>query len=122
VDLADFGGRLVLDVRPGGPDALEAFLRRRTPDMALMDADALDGRLAVRAWRSGDRMKPLGAPGERKLQDIFTDRKVRRARRHRTSILTLDDRPVWIVGHRIEDAVRVTEDTKRVAELVFRRT
>ena len=119
--LPQFGGALTIRVHPDGPEVIESFMDRRTPDMALLDADRLKGRLAVRAWRPGDRMTPLGAPGEKKLQDIFTDRKVPRARRRRTPILTLDDTPVWIVGHVIAEGVRVREDTTTAAEFVFRR-
>ena len=41
--------------------------------------------LEVRAWRAGDRMRPLGLGGSRSLQDLFTDRKVPRARRARAA-------------------------------------
>ena len=119
--LPQFNGSLTVRLREDGAKSLAAFLERRTPEMALLDADRLKGRLAVRAWRPGDRMTPLGAPGEKKLQDIFTDRKVPRTRRRRTPVLTLDDNPVWIVGHVIDDAVRVRDETANAVEFVFRR-
>ena len=40
------------------------------------------GPLTVRAWREGDRMRPLGLGGTKTLQDLFTDRKVPHALRH----------------------------------------
>ncbi len=32
--------------------------------------------LVVRAWKAGDRYRPLGAPGTKKVQDCFTDAKI----------------------------------------------
>ena len=34
------------------------------------------GPLAVRGPQPGDRLRPLGAPGARKLQDVFVDLRV----------------------------------------------
>jgi len=117
--LPGFRGRLLIRCGPATPDTLARFLARRTPLQALLDADALRGRLAVRAWRPGDRMQPLGAPGVRKLQDIFTDLKLPRLQRLATPILTLDDEPVWIIGHCIADRVKVSPITALVAEFAF---
>ena len=65
-------------------------VRRRRADVRARDASAIaDGTLAadalapaleVRAWRPGDRMRPLGLGGSSSLQDLFTDRKVPRER------------------------------------------
>ena len=44
-------------------------------------ARALALPLAVRSRRPGDRFRPLGAPGDRKLQDFLVDRKVPREER-----------------------------------------
>ena len=57
------------------------------------------GTVAVRAWRAGDRMRPLGMNGHSKsLQDIFTDRKVPRSLRHRLPVVEAGGEIVWIPG------------------------
>jgi len=53
----------------------------------LFPLDAVALPVRVRSWRSGDRMHPHGVNGTKKLQDIFTDRKVARKERHRVPIL-----------------------------------
>ena len=118
-DLSGFSGSLEIKLRAGGLNRLADFLERHKPEKALMDAGRLRGPLTMRAWKPGDRMKPLGAPGERKLQDIFTDRKTPRPERHRAPLLCLNDRPIWIVGHCMSDEVKVTETTSRTAEFTF---
>jgi tRNA(Ile)-lysidine synthase len=57
--------------------------------------------LFVRAWRPGDRIKPLGMRGSRKVQDILTDDKVPRDRRNCVPVVECGGEIVWIPGYRI---------------------
>ena len=77
--------------------------------------------LAVRTRRPGDRFHPLGAPGPRKLQDFFVDRKVARAERD-TVPLVVDgrDRIVWVVGQSVAEDFRVTDPSRGVILLKVR--
>jgi len=77
--------------------------------------------LAVRNRRPGDRFRPLGAPGVRKLQDFFVDRKVPRGVRD-TVPLVVDgrDRIVWVVGQSVAEEFRVTEPAQGVILLKVR--
>ncbi|NCA81410.1 MAG: tRNA lysidine(34) synthetase TilS [Opitutae bacterium] len=55
----------------------------RRADEVCLSAAAVGGRdLVFRSWRAGDRMKPLGMAGSKKLSDIFTDLKVLREERN----------------------------------------
>ena len=76
-----------------GPDGPPAAL-----DAARLDPSALEGRLVVRAWREGDRMRPLGVGGSKSLQDVFTDRKVPRSLRRTLPVVTSSGRIAWIAG------------------------
>ncbi|HLZ72062.1 MAG TPA: tRNA lysidine(34) synthetase TilS [Dehalococcoidia bacterium] len=69
------------------PDTLSAYLV--LPDPV---------RLSVRGWRAGDRMRPAGLGGSKKLQDIFVDEQVERARRPSVPLLFLDGECIWAVG------------------------
>ena len=75
---------------------------------ALLDGGVAAAALAVRSRRPGDRYRPLGAPGERKLQDVLVDAKVPSATRDRVPLLTAGGRLVWVAGQRIADDVRIT--------------
>lgn len=55
-------------------------------------------QLSIRFWRPGDRMRPAGMGGRKKLQDIFVDEKVDRAQRHSVPLLLLDGECIWAVG------------------------
>jgi tRNA(Ile)-lysidine synthase len=81
---------------------------RTGPWEALLDGRAASVPLAVRSRQPGDRYRPLGAPGERKLQDVLVDAKVPRAIRDRVPLLTAGARLVWVAGHRIDHEFRIT--------------
>ena len=93
-----------------------------TGRVALFDADRLAFPLTVRSARPGDRIRPLGLGGTKKLQDIFTDRKTPRSRR---SILpVLEDRGgiLWVAGVCRGDRALVTVDTLRVLRVEIEET
>ena len=82
-------------------------------DVAVMDADALHGAPVVRSWQPGDRYRPLGAPGIRKLQDIFVDAGVPRRLRTRVPVVSDDNGIIWLAGFRIADRVKIEPTTAR---------
>jgi tRNA(Ile)-lysidine synthase len=84
-------------------------------------AGALALPLAVRSRRPGDRFRPLGAPGRRKLQDFLVDRKVRREDRDAVPLVVdAHDRIVWVVGQSVAEDFRVTDPSQGVILLKVR--
>jgi tRNA(Ile)-lysidine synthase len=87
----------------------------------MFDADALGEGLTWRTWRDGDRFQPLGMAGEKKLQDFFVDEKVPRRQRGRVPLLcAADGRIAWVVGYRIAEPFKVTEQTRRLLKIAVR--
>lgn len=58
-------------------------------------------RILARPWRPGDRMKPYGLNGSKKIQDIFSDAKVPVDLRHKLPIFECGKEIIWIPGYRI---------------------
>lgn len=76
------------------------------------------GGLFVRSWQPGDRIRPAGLGGGKKLQDVFVDRKVPRARRARLPLVVdADDRILWVPGLVLDERAAVTSRTKAVVVL-----
>ena len=90
---------------------------RRGELRVYLDADRLGDALTARAWRPGDRMRPLGMAAEKKLQDVFADAKTPRALRSRLPIVCVGGRIAWVVGVRISDDFKLTEATQRALAL-----
>jgi tRNA(Ile)-lysidine synthase len=65
---------------------------------ALLSAPALGEAVTVRAWRSGDRMRPAGLGGSKSLQDLFTDRKVPRELRRSLPLVEARGEIAWVAG------------------------
>lgn len=84
---------------------------------AYLDADLLETPLLVRAARAGDRFRPLGAPGTRKLSDLWTDVRLPHESRRRCLLVESAGRIAWAVGLRPSHPFRVTDRTRRVAVL-----
>ncbi|MGD1847866.1 MAG: tRNA lysidine(34) synthetase TilS, partial [Salibacteraceae bacterium] len=82
--------------------------------LATLDADRLQFPLALRTWRPGDRFRPLGMTGSKKLSDFFTDQKISRPNKQSTWLLCSGEDIVWVVGHRIDDRYKIGEATKNI--------
>ena len=65
--------------------------------VASFDADVVAGPLQLRRLRPGDRMKPRGGRGSRKISDLLIDAKIARARRAALPALTTCDGVVLFV-------------------------
>lgn len=79
-----------------------------------MDLTKLRPPFTVRNIRPGDRFRPLGLRGSRKVGDYLTDRKAPPVYRDEIPVLCDKDGIVWLVGFEIADRVKVDSSTKEV--------
>ncbi len=92
-------------------------------NVALLDAELigerteLDSNLVLRKWEQGDRFKPLGMKGWKKLSDFFIDGKLSMIEKEQAWLLTIGNEIVWVVGMRIDDRFKVSETTKKVLRI-----
>ncbi len=84
---------------------------------ALFDADRIGGGLVARSFVRGDRIRPLGMEGTRKVKDVFIDHKIPRARRTGFPLVVADGEVAWMPGLVRGRAAIVTEQTTRVLRL-----
>ncbi len=91
----------------------------RDRDRAAIDADLVGEVLVVDGPREGDRLKPLGMGGTKKLSDLLVDEKVPRRRRASVPVVRDGSRIVWVAGMRMDDGYKVTETTKRAVLLTW---
>lgn len=87
------------------------------PRRQVFDARHVPSPLILRRRRPGDRFRPLGMTGSRKLQDYFTDLRLSVYERERQVLVTSAGRIVWVVGHAMDAFGAVTEDTREVLEI-----
>jgi tRNA(Ile)-lysidine synthase len=96
-------------------DALKKFKRPAArPAGESFDADKVGGGITLRHWRPGDRFQPIGLKSPAKLQDLFTNRKIPRARRRELMVAAAENEEIfWVEGLRISENFKLTPRTRR---------
>jgi tRNA(Ile)-lysidine synthase len=84
------------------------------PRTAWLDADRLAFPLCLRPWRPGERMRPIGAPGSRKISDILTDAKLPHGQRPSARVLVSNGQIVWLAGHRVAEGFQAGPRSTRL--------
>jgi len=82
----------LITVRPAGD------LEGTGKDALILDPEELPFPWIVRYFHKGDRFRPLGIVGSKKVKDLFIDRKIPLRERARTPILVCHDEIVWVCG------------------------
>jgi tRNA(Ile)-lysidine synthase len=81
---------------------------------AALDADAVIYPLVLRKWHKGDRFKPLGLKGSKKVSDFLINNKVLLPDKQNIWVLETAGKIVWIIDHRIDDRFKITDQTKNI--------
>jgi tRNA(Ile)-lysidine synthase len=114
VELAEAGCTVAAELEAALDDT-EAPARSGNGPLALVRRDLFNGALAVRNRRPGDKFRPIGLGGRKKLQDYFVDRKVALGTRDRVPLVVDGSgRIVWVAGYGIDEAFRVTDRSQSV--------
>jgi tRNA(Ile)-lysidine synthase len=99
--------------RMGGPiDRWPADLTE-----VVFDLDALPSKLTVRNFRPGDRFRPLGMTGHKKVKDLLIDNKVPLSVRATLPLLTTAQEVLWIPGYARSEVARVTERSRALIRI-----
>jgi len=96
------------------------FQIQRNKTIAQMDFDKLVFPLTIRKPKTGDYFSPIGMTGRKKLSDFFTDEKFSHHQKMNTWILTSKNNIAWIIGHRIDNRVKIDHLTKVVFMAVLK--
>jgi tRNA(Ile)-lysidine synthase len=92
----------------------EEYRIPQDPRYGVFDADKISFPVELRKWRQGDRFIPLGMKGLKKLSDFFIDNKLSIPEKEDIWILVSGKNIIWIVNYRIDERVKVSNDTKNI--------
>ena len=85
------------------------------PNDEYIDLNKVENKkLALRFWKSGDKFKPLGMSGKQKISDYLINNKVNYFEKDYQTVLTADDKIIWVCGQRIDDSVKINKATKNI--------
>lgn len=81
-----------------------------------IDASRLQFPLQIRRWKEGDFFYPFGMKQRKKISDFFIDNKLSLIDKEHAWLLVSGDQIVWVVGMRMDNRFRITEQTTEVIE------
>jgi tRNA(Ile)-lysidine synthase len=88
-------------------------------DTAVFDLEQLCLPLVIRTRLPGDRFRPLGLGGSKKLKDFFIDTKVPQAERDDVPIIADQREIIWVAGYRQSEYGRITSNSKKILQLTI---
>ena len=91
----------------------------RREDAKQIDYDKITSTLQLRFPQMGDFIVTTQENGSKKLRALFTDLKIDRKERAYLPVVADGKEIVWIVGHRLSERYKITEETKKIALLEY---
>lgn len=84
---------------------------------AYLDGGKIKFPLQVRSRRAGDRYRPLGAPGNKKLKEIMRAKGIPLSERDTKPVFLAGEEIVWVCGLPVAEKFKVSDKTKDVLVL-----
>ena len=91
--------------------------REKIPNSAYtkwFDYDKIKSQLELRTRKPGDYIVVNEQGGTKKLKDYFIDEKIPREQRDRVPLLAEGSHVLWVLGYRMSEAYKVTENTNNL--------
>lgn len=89
--------------------------------IARFDLEKLVQPLYIRSIENGDRFTPYGMRGSKKVGNYLTDKKIQPIFRDEIAVVCDKNGIIWIIGHQIDERVKIDTRTKKVLEIECKR-
>ncbi|MFH1119031.1 MAG: tRNA lysidine(34) synthetase TilS [Bacteroidota bacterium] len=89
----------------------------KSGNIAMLDVSRIEWPMKLRKWKDGDTFVPFGMSNHKKLSDFFIDNKFSIVEKENAWLLISGNEIAWLVGHRIGNTFRITNETKKVLKI-----
>jgi len=96
-----------------------ADYKNKNKQVVFVDANKIKTPLIVRKWQKGDYFYPLGMINKKKLSDFFKDQKLSLLEKENTWLLCQKNNIIWVIGQRLSNAFKVTNNTTKIIKINF---
>jgi tRNA(Ile)-lysidine synthase len=98
----------------------DEFRLEKNSERAQLDFHKVKFPLLWRTWKEGDSFIPLGMQYPKKLSDFLIDIKMPLPEKEKVTVIESAGTIIWVVGFRIHDRFKVTDETHQVMTIDFR--
>jgi len=106
---------LVLEVM----NDLEKIKFTANPLEIYADYDKIQGEIFIRHRKPGDRFRPLGMEGHKKIKDYFIDEKIELKKRDDIPLVCDENNIIWVLGYRMSETYKITSKTQKVLHIKY---
>ena len=94
-------------------------LEKSNKNVEFFNFSKLHFPLKLRKWKSGDRIRPLGMRGNKKVSDILIDYKISILEKENIYVLESNNDIIWVIGVLINDKYKVDNNCRLFYKFVY---
>lgn len=104
--------RILTEILEGKPEIIPEKMYTK-----WFDYDTINDTVRLRKRQAGDYLTVTASGGRKTLKKYFIDEKIPAGRRQEIPLLADGEHILWVIGHRISEAYKVSEKTQRVLKV-----
>ena len=89
--------------------------------VAFLSSRKIDFPITVRSYKPGDKFRPLGSKGFKKIKDYFIDEKVPRFLRKSVPVFESGGEIFWVGGFRVDERFKVGKGEKQFIKITVKK-
>jgi tRNA(Ile)-lysidine synthase len=116
--MTDFGDvKIEAKVLDASECNIEKFKQDKDGRIEWFDLEKIKGDIKVRSRKEGDKFRPIGGKGEKKVGKFLTASKVPSDVREKVLIVKDDEKIIWLAPVRASELTKVDSETRRILEI-----